>query len=535
MPTRKTTKVSPPQLMRAHRLIIASNRGPVEFQLTQEKTLKARRGAGGMVTALIDAGNRMEVTWVAMTMTEGDRLAAKEAAEKHKGVLQSPLPGQKMQLHYVTISKDAYRKHYEKVSNEVLWFLQHYMYDPTQDATSASQLQDAWEHGYTVANQAIADAINTEIERENTVPVVMLQDYHLYLTPAMIRQRHPTIIMQQFIHIPWPDVRCWHFLPSKIAQAIYRGMVGNDIIGFQTERDARNFLEGARTLLDGAVVDFEEGAVWWQGHRTQTRAYPISISVNEERKVLNSAAGRRAAEQVKPLLRKYTIVRVDRVEPTKNIVRGFQAYAEMLEKYPELRENVTFLAFLVPSRQTLPMYRRFDADVRSIIDEINHKYGTDDWTPIQAFFGNDRVRALAAMRFYDALLVNPIIDGMNLVAKEGAVVNDGHGVLVLSRTAGAFHQLAKGAIPTSPIDVEETAEALYKALTLSPEERQAKAAIARQAVERSDLTVWMDRQIRDINELLERVFSNTSPTITPTPATSEPSLTNTNAAVVKLA
>ena len=347
----------------------------------------------------------------------------------------------------------------------------------------------------------------------------MLQDYHLYLAPLMIRKRHPSVLMQQFIHIPWPDIRCWHFLPSNIAQAIYSGLVGNDIIGFQTERDARNFLEGARTLLDDAVVDFEEGAIWWQGHRTQTRAYPISISVTEERRVVNSAAGRRAAEQIKKLLCEYTIMRVDRVEPTKNIVRGFQAYADVLEKHPGLHGKVTFLAFFVPSRQTLPTYRRFDGDVRALIEEINRKYGTDEWTPIQAFFGNDRVRALAAMQYYDVLLVNPIIDGMNLVAKEGPAVNLTDGVLVLSRTAGAFQQLAKGSIPTSPTDIVETSQALYKALTLSPEERRAKATLARQSVERGDLNVWMARQITDINELLERTFTHQAPIITASPDT----------------
>lgn len=507
MTRRKTTKGTPPQLIHSRRLIIASNRGPVEYQLAQDKTLKARRGAGGMVTALIDVGNQMDVTWVAMTMTEGDRQAAKQA-QQHGGLLQSPLADQKMHLHYVAIAKEAYRKHYEKISNELLWFLQHYMYDPTQDASSTKKLQDAWENGYMVANQAIAQAVNAEIERDQTVPVVMLQDYHLYLAPAMIRQRHPTVVMQHFIHIPWPDVRCWHFLPSKIAQAIYQGLVGNDIIGFQTERDARNFLEGARTLLDGAVVDFEEGAIWWKGHRTQTRSYPISISINEERKGVNSAAGRRAAEEIKPLLCEHTIVRVDRIEPTKNIIRGFQAYSQVLEKYPELHGKVVFLAFLVPSRQSLSMYRRFDADVRSLIDNINHTYGTENWMPIKAFFGNDRLRALAAMQFYDVLLVNPIIDGMNLVAKEGAIVNQCDGVIVLSRTAGAFQQLAKGSIPTSPVDVEETAEALYDALMLSPDERKIKATTARQAVERSDLTAWITGQIHDINDLLERTLGN---------------------------
>jgi trehalose 6-phosphate synthase len=510
MSTRKKTRVPPPQLIHSRRLIIVSNRGPVEYQLTQDQTLKARRGAGGMVTALTDVANHMNVTWVAMAMTEGDRLAAKQT-QQHGGLLHSPLSGQNMQLRYVAIAKEAYRKHYEEISNQLFWFLQHYMYDPTQDAASTKQLQDAWENGYTIANQAIARAVNAEIEREETVPVVMLQDYHLYLAPAMIRQQHPNILMQHFIHIPWPDIRCWHFLPSRIAQAVYQGLVGNDIVGFQTQRDAHNFLEGARTLLDGAVVDFEEGAIWWQGHRTQIRAYPISISISEERKAINSAAGKRAAEAIKPLLREHTIMRVDRIEPTKNIMRGFHAYSQMLEKHPELHGKVVFLAFLVPSRQTLPMYRHFDADVRSLIDEINQTYGTDDWTPIQAFFNNDRIRALAAMQFYDVLLVNPIIDGMNLVAKEGAVVNRRDGVIVLSRTAGAFQQLAKGSIPTSPIDVEETEEALYEALMLSADERKIKAEAVRQLVERNDLTQWIAQQVHDLNDLLDRTFRKVKP------------------------
>src|SRR5205823_7884510 len=391
------------------------------------------------------------------------------------------------------------------------------LYNPNEDTAVARRMQDAWNSGYTVANRAIADAVIAEIERENSTAVVMLHDYHLYLAPGMIRQAHPSVTMQQFIHIPWPDVRCWHFLPSNITHAIYNGLVGNDIIGFQTERDARNFLEGARTLLEGAVVDFEEGAIWWQGRRIQARTYPISISVAGERRAVQSAAGKRAVEQILPLLDgKKTIMRVDRIEPTKNILRGFQAYAQMLDEHPELSGKVTFLAFLAPSRQALPRYQRYNTEVLKIIEEINSKYGSDEWVPIHAFFGNDRTRSLAAMQLYDVLLVNPIIDGMNLVAKEGPVVNQRNGVLVLSRTAGAFQQLGKASIPTSPIDVSETAHALYKALTLPDEERAHKAKLARQAVERYDLNTWLARQIHDINDLLDRA-SRPGNTQAPTP------------------
>lgn len=492
-----------PLLIHAKRLIVATNRGPVEYYLTQDKVLKSRRGTGGVITALIDAGSQMEMSWVAMAMTEGDRIAVKEAQQRN-GRVPSPIHGHKVHLHYVAVSKTAYRKHYEQISNQMLWFLQHYLYNPNEDSKANERIQDAWENGYRVANQAIADAVIAEIESEASKPVVMLHDYHLYLAARMIRQKHPTIVTQQFIHIPWPDVRCWHFLPSNIAQEIYQGMAGNDIIGFQTERDARNFLEGARTLLDGAVVDFEEGAIWWQGHRTQTRAYPISISVTAERKTVNSAAGKRAATQIQSFLSAQTIMRVDRIEPTKNILRGFQAYGQLLENHPELRSNVSFLAFLVPSRQSLSEYKRYTSDVKKAIDEVNRKFGTEEWQPITAFYGNDRTRALAAMQYYDVLLVNPIIDGMNLVAKEGPAVNQMNGLLVLSRTVGAFQQLGKACIPTSPTDVKETAQALYIALTLPSDERRTKATLARLIVERQDLNTWMRRQIADINELLDR-------------------------------
>src|SRR5205807_7598115 len=314
MKTQPTLAQAQPQQIHANRLIIASNRGPVEYNLSHDKTLKHRRGAGGMVTALIDAGNRMEVTWVAMAMTEGDRVALKEAQQQNEGLLKSPLQGQNMQLRYVAVSKTAYRKHYEGISNQVLWFLQHYLYNPNEDTAVARRMQDAWNNGYCVANRAIADAVIAEVERDDSSAVVMLHDYHLYLAPAMIRKDHPSVVIQLFIHIPWPDVRCWHLLPSNITHAIYNGLVGNDIIGFQTERDARNFLEGARTLLEGAVVDFEEGAIWWQGRRIQVRAYPISISVAGERRAVQSAAGKRAVEQILPLLDdKKTIMRVDRI------------------------------------------------------------------------------------------------------------------------------------------------------------------------------------------------------------------------------
>ncbi|HLH63570.1 MAG TPA: trehalose-6-phosphate synthase [Ktedonobacteraceae bacterium] len=512
MSTQMALQKRPSRLIHADRLIIATNRGPVEFFLSQDKTLKYRRGAGGMVTALADAGNSNNVTWVAMSMTEGDRVAFKETQD---GLLPSPLPGQKMHLRYVTIPRPAYRKHYEQISNQLLWFLQHYLYDPQTEKLTDEVIQDAWKNGYSKANQSIADAVCEELEREETPAVVMLHDYHLYLAPALIRACYPSVVLQHFIHIPWPEGRYWNFLPSNIAYAIFNGLVGNDILGFQTENDASNFLQGAEMFLEGVEIEHDPasggGTIYWHGRTTQVNAYPISISVVQERKIVQSAAGKRAAEKMRPLLNEKTIVRVDRIEPTKNILRGFQAFAQMLDEHPELRGKVNFLAFLVPSRQSLSVYQRHNTEIVKLIEEINQKYATDTWTPIHAFFQNDRVEALAAMQFYDVLLVNPIIDGMNLVAKEGPAVNKKDGVLVLSRTAGVYKQMAKACIPTSPTDTAETAHALYKALMLPSQERRRLATLARQEVEQHDLSHWLRRQVEDINALLDTATSTPLP------------------------
>jgi trehalose 6-phosphate synthase len=523
----ETKDVKPSQLKYECRLIVATNRGPVEHYLSQDNSLRQRRGAGGVVTALIDAGNYIEMTWVALAITEGDRIALKKIKPQER-LFQSPICSQKTWLHYVTISKSAFRKHYEVISNQVLWFLHHYLYIPPEDQDTIKRIQDAWTNGYYVANQAIAEAVHIEIAREETPAVLMLHDRQLYLVPAMIRKYYPSLVIQQFIHTPWPDIRCWYFLPDNIIQDIHRSLVCNDIIGFQTEHDAHNFLQGIDTLLHDAIVDFEHHEIWWQEHRTQVCVYPISISVKEELCIVQSNYGKRASEKIIPYLNQKIIMRVDRIDPTKNILRGFQAYDLMPEEHPALLNQVVFLAFLVPSREAMPEYKHYKKKILKIVKNINRKYGSKVWKPIVAFYGDDREMALAAMQFYDVLLVNPIIDGMNLVAKEGPIVNQRDGVLVLSYTAGAFQQLRYASLPISPIDTIETAQALYDALTLTPEERHIKSTLARQTVLDYDLNSWLKQQFDDINNLLTHLslyLSNPRHIIqTPTAITDEKNL-----------
>ncbi|GCE22584.1 alpha,alpha-trehalose-phosphate synthase (UDP-forming) [Dictyobacter kobayashii] len=485
----------------ADRLIIATNRGPVEYYKTKEGQIKSRRGSGGVVTALTSTVSQVNSTWVALAMTEGDREALKTAEE---GVMPSPIRDIDVRLRYVTVPKSMYRKHYDMMSNRVLWFTQHYLLEQAEDVFAFDKMQDFWNNGYYEVNKAIADAVNAEIASKDSKALVMLHDYHLYLVSGMIRAQHPSVAMQQFIHIPWPEHRYWaSSLPTEMTKDIHRGLLGNDILGFQTRGDAHNFLDGVRAFFEDAQVDLDQRYVILDGHQTFVRDYPISISVADERRLVHSNAGKRAAEKIKPLLNKYTLMRVDRIEPTKNIVQGFLAYETLLEQHPELHGQTTFLAFLIPSRQSLPLYRKYQDETMKVVEDINKKYGRKDWQPIHTFVQNDRTTALAALQFYDVLLVNSLIDGMNLVAKEGAAVNTTDGVLILSRTSGAFQQLENASIAISPAGRNETADAIYKALMLPEAERKQLAERARHEVETNDLRTWMTQQIDDINDLLK--------------------------------
>src|SRR5260221_5779509 len=504
--SKKTQSAAPPQTVseqiHADSLIIVTNRGPVEYYMDQDKTLRYRRGEGGVVTALIEAMPSLDTTWIALAMTEGDRMAVQQA---HDGLLRPPLPSQRTQLRYVNVPKGVYHNHYDIVSNQVLWFLQHYLFEHSAAFPPVEHILRAWENGYAKANAAIADAVHAQIERNASSTIVVLHDYHLYLAPTLIRHHHPAILMQQFIHIPWPEVRYWQsHLPTEITQAIYNSLLGNDILAFQTKRDAQNFLEGVPALLKDVDVDVEDAAIIRQSHRTLVRDYPISISVAEERRIVHSAAGKHAAQHIRHLLGEQTIMRVDRIEPTKNIVQGFHAYAYLLERHPELYEKVTFLAFLVPSRQALSIYRRYREEILKLIEDINQKFGRNEWTPIQAFVQNNRTQALAALQFYDVLLVNPLIDGMNLVAKEGSIVNQRNGVLVLSRTSGAFQHLQAPPIPIPPPHTAPTPAAPHPALTLSPDDRPPPPAPPPQPAAHHHLTPSPAHHARHLRSLIEK-------------------------------
>ena len=476
-------------------LIVASNRGPVEYQMTPAGRPEARRGSSGAVTALSSLAQSKEFTWVASAMGEGDRTVAK-GSEGRK--LPSPLPGHKINLRYVVSPRRTYHKYYNIFCNPLLWFLHHYMWNPPYNPNVDASVHDAWQTGYIPVNQAFAQAVVEEARQGPLPPIVMGHDYHLYLAPGYVREEVPEAIIQHYVHVPWPAARYWQMIPSYIVRQICRSLCAADLLGFQTPQDCGSFLDTVEHFLPEADVDYNRGAVSLQGRSAGVKAYPISINVAEVQRIANSTRALEYEKRLATLCGEHTVMRIDRAEPNKNIIRGFKAYELLLSRHPELQERVNFLAFLVPSRTHIRQYQRYLEEINQTVRQINDRFGSEEWQPITTFIENNYTQAVAGMKLYDTLLVNTIIEGMNLVAKEGPVVNTRNGVLVLSENSGVHHQLGEGALSVAPTDVEGTMDALYQSITMPLEDRKRRVAQLTSAVCNADNTHWITRQLRDI-------------------------------------
>jgi trehalose 6-phosphate synthase len=475
--------------------ILASNRGPVQYRITPGGELEIGRGAGGVATALTGLACDTDVTWIASAMSEGDRRIARETM----GQSFAPLKDHpQCRLRFLAHSRRSYHLYYNVLSNPILWLVQHGMADHLERPNLQFEAMDAWRKGYDPVNRAFADAVIEELDRVGGTPFVMLQDYHLYLAPLYIRAARPGAILQQFVHVPWPAPQAWHALPWEIVESICRGALANSIVGFQTKVAARNFALTCQTFLRGAEVGYNGSLIRYDGNETWVRTYPISVNVDTLRQQITSPEVRSHKRRLSGLVGERTILRVDRVDLSKNIVAGFRAFDRLLRRHPRLIGKVRFLALLVPSRTSIPEYQKLRQEIDEAAAEVNRRHSRRDWQPIVIIYGNNYSRALAAMSLYDVLLVNPLADGMNLVSKEGPIVNERDGVLVLSSQAGAHEELAPGALSVQPEDVEGTAETLWHALNLPAEERRVMARYLCWTIERRDLRFWLNSQVEDL-------------------------------------
>jgi trehalose 6-phosphate synthase len=364
---------------------------------------------------------------------------------------------------------------------------------------------DAWHQGYHAVNRLFAEAIVKISQHSDERPLVMAQDYHLYLVGHYVREmlprkKRPTLM--HFTHIPWPGPEYWRILPPAMRQGILDGMCQMDVLGFQTKDDSLNFIRTIQTYLPRASARYKRQRIWYRNHATYVRDFPISIDVDGLRQLANSETVHEYHEEITQATKScQLIVRVDRIDPSKNILRGFQAFEEMLEHHPEHLGKVQFLAILVPSRLDVTEYQDVLDELMAAVGRVNANFGDRDWEPIRLMINENYPRAVAALQCYDVLLVNSIADGMNLVAKEGPVINQRDGILILSERTGARQQLGPGALVIAPCDVYATAEAMHQALTMPEEQKHENAKLLCWMIEREDITMWLLDQLQAILEL----------------------------------
>ena len=481
-----------------HDLIIAANRGPVTFFTDESGKPDFRRGEGGLVTALTGLCRYADATWIASAQAEADAIFDHGTITLDENT--------RVRLRFLPFARDVYDAYYNVIANPLLWFLQHSMWDVPRAPIIDRATWTAWESGYVIANQKFAQAIVRQVQANARPTLVMVQDYQLYLTPGFIRKalkprERPTVL--HFVHIPWPGPEYWGILPPTMRTAILEGLCAADLLGFQTQQDAHNFMRTCKYHLPGRVgVRYNKGRLWYRNHTTHVRDFPISIDVDALRRKARTREVQRYRQELETLIgERQLILRVDRLEPSKNIVRGFLAFEELLEVYPEHLGKIKFVAVLVPSRLGVEEYQAYLDEVMAAVGRINARYGTSGWEPVRVLVGQNYPRAVAAMQLYDVLLVNSIADGMNLVAKEGPIVNRREGVLVLSEQTGARQQLGEGALVISPCDVYATAEALHAALTMPRTERRERAQQLRHIVEEEDIAAWLHQQLHVLSTL----------------------------------
>ena len=476
----------------ARPLVLVSNRGPVTF--ADDGTMS--RGTGGLVTALIGLASYRDAIWIASAMTHGDAQKSEQAGDRPFAV-ERPTGGE-YRVRLVVSDEDAYDRFYNIFANPMLWFIQHYLWDLSNAPDIRRHEVEAFEFGYNVVNEDLARAVIEEIDGQDS-PVVMVHDYHLYTLPALVRRARPDVFLHHFVHIPWTQSDAWRVLPRRIREEIFTGLLANDIVGFHTQAYRRNFLQCCEDIMD-LEVDWERSVVHTDGREVWVRAYPLPIDAAA---IQHTARSERVQEFERELLlrrRDSLILRVDRADLSKNVLRGFSAFDLFLEQHPEFRERVTFIAQLMPSRTDVPEYAEYLERIEALVAVVNHRHGTPDWMPIQLKLRDDLDEAVAAYKHYDALIVNAMFDGMNLVAKEGPLVNERDGVSILSENTGAHEELGEYALSVNPFDIQETADSIHAALTMPAAERSRRAAGLKATVTARDPGDWIDDQLADIRE-----------------------------------
>jgi trehalose 6-phosphate synthase len=444
-------------------LVIASNRGPLSFSLDSSGEPVAAGSAGGLAGALHPLLAGSGATWVACAMSEADRRAA------DAGLMSQP----DLELVTVQPDPDTYAMAYDVVSNSTLWFCHHHLFDLVRRPRSGRRWSEAWD-AYRAVNTSFA---STVADVANEGATVLIQDYHLCLVPGLLAKQRPDLKTVHFTHTPFADPNIFRVLPTSSGRELLTGMAAATACGFHTARWEAAYLACCKDMAIDPGPTFVSPLGPNQPH---LEARAASEACRAARARIDALVGDRQV-----------VVRVDRVEPSKNLLRGFWAFDEFLETHPEWRGRVVFLALGYTSRESLAEYLAYGTEVEHAVTRVNERWGTEDWRPVILDVADDPDRSFAALTRYDVLLVNAVRDGLNLVAKEGPLVNDNDGVLVLSREAGAFEELQDAALAVNPFDVADTADVLAEALAMAAGERARRAGHLRDIVMKRQAGDWL--------------------------------------------
>ncbi len=491
---------------------MASNRGPVSYQFGADGSLAGQRGGGGMIAGvtegLVALGPEADVTWICAALSDADRVAA---ALQHAAAREGVHEEDGIRVRMLDIPPDIFDRAYNNVANSALWFVHHLLFDTPTQPQFGHEFRRDWE-SYLTYNEAFADALAQRAREAlsgeagqgrpaSGGPRILIQDYHLCLVPRMLRDRLGGAArdagIAHFSHTPWAPPEYYRLLPEQVGRALLDGILGADHAGFHAERWAAAFVQCCAAMLGAEVAP--AGPTWrvtYRGHVTEVAVHPLGVDAPALREraqagdVQAHVSTLRAAAADRKL-----IVRVDRTELSKNIIRGLAAYRELLATRPQWRGRVVHLAFAYPSRSALAEYRAYTARFRRLAREITEEFGTPDWDPLILEVKDDYPRSLAACAVADVLLVNPVRDGMNLVAQEGPVLSERRCALVLSREAGAAATLAADALLVNPYDITETAEALHQALAMPDAERQRRSAALAAVAAADPPARWLGGQL----------------------------------------
>ena len=447
-------------------VVLVSNRGPVSFTEVDGRLI-AKRGGGGLVSGLAPLVAGTDTTWIAAALSAGDRAAADQ------GVIEAA----DMKVRTLEIDPTTFRLAYDVVCNSTLWFLHHGLHDLSRRPIFDAGWGPAWQ-AYRDYNQRFADVVAADAPDGATV---LVQDYHLALLGPRLAAARPDLTTVHFSHTPFAPPHLMRVMPTDSAVELLEGMAGHTTCGFHSVRWADDYRASCRELLARDVSTFVS---------------PLAPDPDDLSGVARSDACSDALDELDAALGdRQVIVRVDRIELSKNLLRGFRAFDRLLADRADLRGRVVFRALGYTSRDGLPEYLAYRQEVEALVDVINQRWRTDDWIPIELDFRDDFPRSVAHLRRYDVLLINPIRDGLNLVAKEGPLVNERDGTLILSREAGIHDELDGACISVNPYDIVEQAAALGEALDRSPAERAAAAAELRSRAHDRTPRDWFAEQL----------------------------------------